>query len=254
MVVISGYSKDPTGGGYVASAVHFDGSTYLEFASLIATDERYVAYSFWQKVSQDALDQGYQIMGPQSLPSPQQFTNAFVGINLNSNGDDTRSNVNFNNSATTGQEVDTLTGTNVPDVWQNVRVDYDAQTKIIHIFYGASDATDTGNFSSYPGSPSSPFPLSGLNVGIPDTVADGFPLVGDLADFCFFSSSSPIDMSLGGSGSLFYSGGKPVDPSGFPSSLILFTGDASSFATNLGTGGIPTVTGTLTNATTSPSD
>lgn len=47
---------------------------------------------------------------------------------------------------------------------------------------------------------------------------------------------------------------KPVDPSGFPSAPMLFSGDNTGFAANQGTGGTFTVTGALTNASTSPSD
>lgn len=48
--------------------------------------------------------------------------------------------------------------------------------------------------------------------------------------------------------------GKPVDPSGYPTGAILFNGDASTFVTNQGTSGVFTLTGVLTNASTSPSD
>lgn len=48
--------------------------------------------------------------------------------------------------------------------------------------------------------------------------------------------------------------GKPVDPSGFPASAMLFSGDAAAFQTNQGTGGALTLTGSLTDASTSPSD
>lgn len=41
----------------------------------------------------------------------------------------------------------------------------------------------------------------------------------------------------------------PTDPAGFPTSAILFTGGASTFPTNLGTGGSFTLTGSLTDAT-----
>lgn len=47
--------------------------------------------------------------------------------------------------------------------------------------------------------------------------------------------------------------GQPVDPSGFPSSAILFSGDHTTFGTNQGTGGDFTLTGSLTDATSSPS-
>jgi hypothetical protein len=48
--------------------------------------------------------------------------------------------------------------------------------------------------------------------------------------------------------------GKPVDPSGFPSSAILFSGNASTFGDNQGTGGAFTWTGAPTNSDMSPSD
>lgn len=48
--------------------------------------------------------------------------------------------------------------------------------------------------------------------------------------------------------------GKPVNPFGFPASAILFSGDSSTFPVNQGTGGAFTLTGSLTNASTSPSD
>lgn len=49
--------------------------------------------------------------------------------------------------------------------------------------------------------------------------------------------------------------GKPVDPSNWPANPVLkFVGNATEFATNQGSGPAFTVTGTLTNASTSPSD
>lgn len=49
--------------------------------------------------------------------------------------------------------------------------------------------------------------------------------------------------------------GKPVDPSNWPASpVLMFVGNAAAFATNQGTGGAFTLTGTLTDASTSPSD
>jgi hypothetical protein len=53
-------------------------------------------------------------------------------------------------------------------------------------------------------------------------------------------------------------GGKPVDPAiaaaAFGQQTVLFSGDATTFGTNRGTGGAFTLTGTLTDADTSPSD
>jgi hypothetical protein len=47
---------------------------------------------------------------------------------------------------------------------------------------------------------------------------------------------------------------KPMDPSGFPSAAMLFSGDSTTFPINQGTGGDFSLTGTLTNASTSPSN
>jgi hypothetical protein len=52
--------------------------------------------------------------------------------------------------------------------------------------------------------------------------------------------------------------GKPVDPSvavaAFGTPTVLLSGDSSGFIANKGTGGAFTLTGTLTNAATSPSN
>jgi hypothetical protein len=54
------------------------------------------------------------------------------------------------------------------------------------------------------------------------------------------------------------SNGKPINPTVATATLgapaTLFSGDAASFATNQGTAGAFTLTGSLTNASTSPSD
>ncbi len=83
-------------------------------------------------------------------------------------------------------------------------------------------------------------------------------MLGDMADVWVAPGVSLLD----GAGlipeatrRLFISAtGKPVDPSGFPASAMLFSGNAASFGTNQGTGGAFTTTGTLTNSSSSPSD
>jgi hypothetical protein len=93
-------------------------------------------------------------------------------------------------------------------------------------------------------------------IGTPNP-PDG--LDGDLADFWF--TPTFIDLSVGANRRKFVTAGvKPVDlgangqlPTG-SSPAVFIKGPAASFDTNLGTGGNFTVTGTLTNATTSPSD
>jgi hypothetical protein len=78
--------------------------------------------------------------------------------------------------------------------------------------------------------------------------------VGDMADL-WVAPGTFIDFSNVANRRKFIDAdGKPVDPTNFPASAILFSGDASTFGTNQGTGGSFTLTGTLTDATSSPSN
>jgi hypothetical protein len=101
----------------------------------------------------------------------------------------------------------------------------------------------------------------GWKLGSAQTVLNAF--VGDLSDFRVFYVNSLLD----GSGDiplatrrLFRTAdGKPVDPAVATAALgtagtVSLSGDSSGFATNQGTGGAFTTTGTLTNAATSPSN
>jgi hypothetical protein len=118
------------------------------------------------------------------------------------------------------------------------------------LIVGSFSGTSTINFNGF-----------ALWVG-----ADSFGnnLTGDLADLWIAPGVSLLD----GSGDIATStrrklidaSGKPVDlgsdgsiPTGTAPSVFL-SGNASSFSTNKGTGGAFTTTGTLTDATSSPSD
>ncbi len=83
--------------------------------------------------------------------------------------------------------------------------------------------------------------------GVPFDVADYMIWMDQYIDW-----SNPLNMAK------VLSGGKPVDPatavSAFGTPQILLSGDASTFATNQGTGNAFATIGTLSNAATSPSD
>lgn len=83
------------------------------------------------------------------------------------------------------------------------------------------------------------------------------PLTADIAQaYLAYGDAADIDLSDPLNIAKFIVDGKPVDllTSGAPEPLVLFDGDASTFGNNQGTGGSFTLTGTLTNASTSPSD
>jgi hypothetical protein len=81
---------------------------------------------------------------------------------------------------------------------------------------------------------------------------------GDMANLLFWAGLY-TDLTSPASIPLFINGlGKPVDPATAIGSLgtptCAFIGDAAAFVTNQGSGGTFTVTGTITDAGTSPSD
>lgn len=91
-------------------------------------------------------------------------------------------------------------------------------------------------------------------LGPQDTVAC------DISEY-YFAPGQFLDLTTQSNRRKFISaGGKPVDlgadgstPTGTAPAMF-FSGDATAFATNRGTGGAFTLTGSLTNASTSPSD
>ena len=92
-----------------------------------------------------------------------------------------------------------------------------------------------------------------------DSFAEG--LVGDVADFRIAPGQNWLtggDISEATRRLFIDADGKPVDPAIATAALgvpaVLFSGDASTFGAKQGTGGAFTLTGTLTDATTSPSD
>lgn len=78
-----------------------------------------------------------------------------------------------------------------------------------------------------------------------------------VADIYFDMSDTYFDLTDPANLAKFIADGKPVDPVNFPSGMVLFSGDASAtgFQKNRGTlGDIFSLTASLTNASTSPSD
>ena len=226
------------GGSYTASAVHFDGATFLENASLTITNSRYFASSFWVNPTAQTLSDNRQIVGGDTAPGMGfSFNNGQVlAILFNTGGSDS---IQVGSTAIISA-----------DTWFNVRTTFDTIAQTAAIYIGAADAT----MNVSPSGSAVEYDLTGFAIGIPDTVDDDFAMIGDMADF-WLNSNMNLNMAVGADGDLFYSGtGKPMNPSGFPAAAILLSGNASTFGTNQGSGGAFTTTGTLTNASTSPSD
>lgn len=136
--------------------------------------------------------------------------------------------------------------------WSHIMGSWDLAASAAHLYVnGVSDKTVTI------GPTNNTIDWTRANHGV-GAVPDGTGKIEtDMADF-YLNPAVYMDLSVQSNREKFILGGKPVFlgatgslPTG--SSPILFlSGDASTFATNKGTGGGMTVTGALTDAATSP--
>lgn len=234
------------GGAYHADAVHFDGLTNVKTLSLTSTDNGFFCSSFWAKSA---------------------WNNFFVVFLADPN--------TYNGPAMTGRPTGTMdygvanqasiiastTANPVPTGWANyimaAQTDLPAGQKILKLYVNDIDVSNT--FSD--GGPSFNIATNGLEFWIGDD-GQGSPFTGDLSDVRIFPGVNLLsggDIPVANRRLFIDANGKPVDPSVATAALgtsgaILLSGDSTSFGTNQGDGGTFTTTGTLTNASTSPSD
>jgi hypothetical protein len=242
------------GGDYVAKAVHIDGATYLDIAGLAAVDNGLFSCAMWIKISSashgsslwqvDANGNFTSSLGNGSAPAT-----FYTSLKL------------FD--ATNSGQLNLDSGPGTEDVFHSVIISANtnlaAGSKQVKIYVDGVDMTtnisdtDPAFLMAFNGKEFSAF-SDGAGDGWFGDVADywiapGQSLLtdGDIAPATLAKFRDPIT-------------GKPVDlgadgstPTGL-APAIFFSGDETEFATNKGTGGAFTLTGTLTNATTSPSD
>lgn len=233
---------------YVTKAVHFDGLTHLLNSSCVATDSRYVAVFFWFR--------GWNSSTFNTVFALEPAGNYGVWAAINNDGGGStpqyfesqlraHSNVGNYHATSNKRAQDTS--------WHSVlfAADTVAGTGAIYI----DDVLVTNNVNA-PSSTTASFNGYPMYIG-DDTFSD--PINGDAAIvWC------QLGMNLLSGGFIpeatrrkfTTAANKPMDPAGYPGGtpLLLLNGDASSFSTNQGSCGTFTVTGTLTNASTSPSD
>jgi len=238
------------GGGYTAPAVHFDGSTKLEIASMTATDSFDVMWSGWFKTTtakpffcSDPDDTANSLWYVPSI-APADGYGAELG------------DIPFVNTVETqSRGVSSIDGE-----WHHcifaANTNHALGSRVLKFYVDDVGITPT---------PSADFGIAfkaafnGVNHVFG---SDGFDFfTGDIADFRLFIGPVILvagDIPLATRRLFIDADGKPVAPSVATATLgagdILFSGGASAFGTNQGTGGAFTITGSLTDASTSPSD
>ncbi len=240
------------GGGYVAPAVHFDGNALLTCDSPTGSDSPYMNFSCWANS---------QYIAP-TPPSVRQAI-SFFQVNKNTAGSTAFVHPNGlmewdfqpDNVGSKFAFADTTAGFVTLNIWHNLlfNVDCSSDPPILNAYLDDAPISFADFLSG-----GLPFNLDTFNNNgfvMPDPFFGNIiPPIQDMADF-WISTTAPLDFTVEANRRKFISAtGKPVDPSGFPAAAFLFSGDATTFPVNQGTGGPFTLTGTLTNAPTSPSD
>lgn len=230
------------GGGapsYTASAVTFN-STGVRTLSLAATDTDSYSFSVWLKIG-DGLNAALFVVDPETAYANYgekfdwggEFAVVFGNVDANS----TRITVS-------GYAEDTWI-----HVLGSIRVSAGVASGRVYV-----NDTSVGTLAGLATTETQSFNTKSFYLG---GDSYGAFYVGDMADFWWSSSSllSGGDIPEATRRLFITAGGKPVNPTGFPAGEVLLSGNASTFATNQGTGGAFSVTGgSLTNAATSPSD
>ncbi len=255
------------GGGepYVAKAVHFDGATYLSTSSLTAPGDNtgYCSLVYRFKFDFAAYDSAppFWVEDPTGGYTSNSFlssVNSNFGLIANQFCDATDTNcweANGNGDADNSHAI-AIDG-NWHQLAVAVKTNLDTGSKIFQSLLDGVPLTITTSERG-----TGPFLLT-FN-GLPFfAFSDGYGqcIAGDISDWWFAPGqfvdwSNPANMAkvrdpitgkpvnLGANGELV-TGIAPA---------IFFSGDATGFATNKGTGGAFSLTGALTNASTSPSD
>lgn len=258
VVVVSGGGEEP--GPYTTGAVNFDGQALLSTASLVSTDNEYAALSFWVKVPLSGPGGGYVLVGdPNGTFYPYfNIVNGGQGFGINIA------------DAAGASFIDASEGMALAGLaeWHHVLLAF--QTNLAagnKILKGYVD--DVLVFSAPGNDPSDAFDISTNGKefvfgGYGDPM-DG--IAGDFADVWFAPGANLLtagDIAEATRRKFISAEGKPVNlgadgstPTGTAPAMFFRRAPAaaaSTFGNNLGTGGAFTITGTLTNAATSPSD
>lgn len=241
--------------GYVASAVHWDGTSYLHNDTLACGAHNKLSFAVWFQITEpiESNVDGFWITDPAS------FNFSYGEANRNTGMQFTLIDVDQTTYLATARTV--FSGTEpAAGIW--------------YVYMGSADvSSNSGKIVAYLGdidaSGDEDHPTTNLGGpgaviqgdGVPMRVGDSDPIPRgsfDMANFLMWYGSA-IDWSVQANRRFIIdSNGKPVDPAlaiaQFGTPTVALIGDHTAFQTNQGSGGAFALSGTLTDATTSPSD
>lgn len=247
------------GGSYRAPSVHFDGSTYLSRASGLGSPSPYGLLSYWGKRFFSNGDDNNSSLGATPLLS--------AGFNLlagSTNSNDPPApaaatiGIYVADADFVGQfDFDTTDNAVFDDGWYHVieawNTNFASGSRVGAVYVNGilrplTIKTDTGDASFNINYADAPVYWGSSNPGVKALVGDcADPYINVVDNFLQLDGTIDPAVRL-----LFRTvGGKPADPSGFPVNGLYLGGDSTTFGASAE---FSVAAGTLTDATTSPSD
>ncbi len=248
------HGKGSGGGSYVAKAVHFDATASFIQASSPVINSSKVTLSTWFKVA--AADLGAPAFN--FLQCIDAGNTEIKSIALANGAAADAGFGYFSNNTANTFDIDSDDGAFVGDVWVHFYsycdLAFAAGSRVGNLLTNGASKTNPANTTDI--GVSFQAVVNGLTIELMSLI-DRSGIGFDICDFqCWFGQTIlPTTENL----AKFASAGKPVDPAtaalAFGQQTFLFSGDATGFPVNQGSGGAWSVAaGTITNASTSPSD
>lgn len=252
------------GGSYVAKAVHFDDSSFLRIAGLSSADSPFATYCTFFRVR--GTNPGGSAVLIDFYPAGDEDVITITGdgaiyMGFDNNGAGHLGGMVAWSSANGLVPLDEGDG----GAWHSLLISFDFDhpqgSKNLAVML---DRTLLAPFLFADSSGEAfPFAFNAAPVGTPDTTED-YPTLApmDLSVYQLFVGTKIVQSDntilSADVANFLTSNNKPVDPAvaalAYGTQSVLYAGDSVGFATNQGNGGSSSLTGALTNATTSPSD
>lgn len=247
----SGFGDAAPSGGpapYVAQAVHFDGMAALTRTALDGiSDASALSFNFWFKIATSTTDQG----NPEYINADTDTFKTLIAA-VDDCGSSGFHNVAKN--ADNSSQFIVTSNSDIPSIntWHRFSGNVNSQNGTAIMMLDGSDVLNNVSPSG------DPFDLIlTRKFGFPDSIDNAPLIVADFADV-WYGPGQEINFSNPSVDVLFAVDNKPVNLSAaiiaFGNPAVLLSGDSTGFIVNQGTGGALTLTGSVTNAMTSPSD